>query len=88
MPVNANSLQYKWDEKFDKLDTAFDSFREYFDKNRKCKCKDVDDCRHFDRAMKIFDEKLDELDDLNLKIFGKVYEEIIKPQLFPNDKGV
>ena len=68
-------MQKRWD---DKLQEDYDKFREYFDKNRTCKCKDVDDCRHFDSALRIFDKKLDEL---NVKIFGRVYQRIIKPAL-------
>lgn len=79
--VETERIQKKWDDKFDELEEEFDKFREYFDKNRTCDCKDVDDCRHFDRALKIFDKKLDELDDLNVKIFGRIYEETIKPAL-------
>lgn len=79
--VETEKMQKKWDNEFDKLEKDYDKFREYFDKNRTCNCKDVDDCRHFDNALKIFDKKLDELDDLNLKIFGRIYEETIKPAL-------
>jgi len=79
--VETERTQKKWDNEFDKLEKDYDKFREYFDKTRTCNCKDVDDCRHFDSALKIFDKKLDELDDLNLKIFGRIYEETIKPAL-------
>ena len=71
----------KWDNEYDKMEEDYDKFCKYFDKNRICDCKDVNDCRHFDRALSIFDKKLDDLDDLNLKIFGRVYEETIKPVL-------
>lgn len=74
-------MQKRWDDKFDKLDQDYDKFRKYFDKNRTCKCQDVDDCRHFDSALRIFDKKLDELDELNVQIFGRVYQRIIKPAL-------
>lgn len=74
-------MQEQWDKEFEKIEEDYDKFHEYFNKNRKCKCSDVNDCRHFDKAIKIFDKRLDELDDLNLKIFGRVYEETIKPNL-------
>lgn len=74
-------LQKEWDNKQDKIEEDFDKFVLYFDKHRTCTCKSVDDCRHFDRALKIFDKQLDELGELYLKIFGRVYQETIKPAL-------
>ena len=81
MRIDTELMQKKWDDKFDKLEKDYDKFEEYFDKNRTCKCTVVTDCRHFDRALNIFNKRLDELDNLNLKIFGRVYEETIKPAL-------
>ena len=74
-------LEEQWDKDFDKIEEDYDKFSAYFDKHRKCACVDVNDCRHFDRALKIFDKKLDALDDLQLKMDGIRYEEIIKPAL-------
>lgn len=81
LTFETDNMAKKWDDEYDKLEEDYDKFCKYFDKNRTCDCKDVNDCRHFDRALRIFDKKLDDLDDLNLKIFGRVYEETIKPAL-------
>lgn len=77
--------QSEWDEKFDKLEKDFDNFRLYFDKHRTCKCKDVDDCRHFDKAIQIFDKQLSELDQINLKLFGLTYQKVWNPILERNN---
>ena len=81
MTFETDNMTKKWNNEFDKLEEDYDKFCKYFDKHRTCNCKDVNDCRHFDRALKIFDRRLDDLDDLNLKNFGRVYEETIKPAL-------
>ena len=87
MTLETDDMIKKWDCEFDKIEEDYDKFSKYFDKHRRCNCKDVNDCKHFDRALKIFDKKLDDLDDLDLKIFGQVYNEVIKPALIESEKN-
>jgi len=41
-------MEEKWQKEFEAVEEGFDKFREFFDKNRSCKCESVDECKHFE----------------------------------------
>ena len=62
-----------WEDRFDKLENDFDSFRDYFDRNKKCQCH-IDECQHFDNALEnVLGERTDNLFQLRLDIGFKRY---------------
>ena len=50
----------KWKNDFQKLEDDYDSLREYFMTNKKCRCH-RDTCKHFDKVLKeVLGERIDE----------------------------
>lgn len=75
-------MEEKWQKEFEAVEEGFDKFREFFDKNRSCKCESVDECKHFDKALtKVLGKKVDDLWDLRLQIGSRTYRESIEPIL-------
>lgn len=62
MDVDIKPMRDKWRQDAEKLDRDYYALRAYFDKHRKCSCCYVDECKHFDRALRrVLGERADEL---------------------------
>lgn len=60
------------------MENDFDSFIDYFNKNKKCKC-DIDECKHFDKALvSVLGERTNNIVQSRLDIGFKTYFEAIK----------
>ena len=74
-------MEEKWQKDFKKLEKEADDFRDYFDKNRKCRCN-IYSCRHFKKAnSELFDEKFHELVNRKMHIGLRTMMECA-PELF------
>jgi len=61
-------MHEKWEKEFDKLEDDLDSFRNYYNKTKKCKC-DIDVCKHYKRAKnEVFTKRVDEIWNSRLQI--------------------
>lgn len=68
-------MEEKWQKNFDKLEDDFDSFRDYYNQNKKCKC-DIDECKHFDKALvQVLGDRANNLCNLRLQIGFRTYSE-------------
>ena len=44
MNFETEFMEERWQKDFDKLEDDFDSFRNYYNQNKKCEC-DIDECK-------------------------------------------
>jgi len=66
--VETELMQNKWEKEFDKLEEDLESFRDYYNHVKKCKC-DIDECKHFEIALNNnFKNRIEELWNLRLQV--------------------
>ena len=66
--VETELMQKKWEKEFNKLDEDLESFRNYYNNLKKCKCG-IDECKHYEKTMnKVFGMRIDELWNLRLQV--------------------
>lgn len=69
----------QWKSKFDKLENDIESFRDYFNQTKNCRCS-IESCKHFKKARnQVFGERIDYLYNLRMQISFQTYKKIIKP---------
>ncbi len=75
MPPDTDTLEEKWRLEYDRLDRDFYSLRDYFNRNKKCRCH-IDECAHFDSVVeKVLGERTGSLFQSGLDIsFRRYYE--------------
>ena len=72
--------------RFEKLEKEANDFRDYFDKNRTCRCN-IYSCQHFKKAnSKLLDEKFYELFNKQMHIGLRTMMEYA-PELFEKNKN-
>ena len=80
-PYETQFMEEKWQKDFKILEKKADDFRDYFDKNRKCRCN-IYSCKHFKKAnSELFDEKFHELVNRKMHIGLRTMKECA-PELF------
>lgn len=78
-------MEEKWHKDYDKLKKEHEIFREYFDKNRTCKCN-IDLCRHLQKVEKtMFNPKYYELVNRHIILGLKTMADYV-PELFKRSK--